>query len=31
MTDDSIIAPQSPFQEKYIQSDARLMVVGGAA
>lgn len=26
-----IIGPKSPFQEKYLNSDARIMVVGGAA
>jgi hypothetical protein len=26
-----IVAPQSPFQEKYLQSDARILVAGGAA
>lgn len=32
MSDNEIIVtPQSPFQEKYLQSDARILVAGGAA
>lgn len=28
---DDIIRPQSPFQEKYLKSNAKILVVGGAA
>lgn len=26
-----VIGPASPFQEKYLNSDAQIMLVGGAA
>ena len=26
-----VIGPTSPFQEKYLQSDAQIILVGGAA
>jgi len=29
--DDKIVRPQSPFQEKYLKSNAKILVVGGAA
>lgn len=28
---DNIVRPQSPFQEKYLKSNAKILVVGGAA
>lgn len=31
MTNDVIVRPQSPFQEKYLKSNAKILVVGGAA
>ena len=31
MSDDNIVRPQSPFQEKYLKSNAKIMVIGGAA
>lgn len=31
MTDEVTIAPASPFQEKYLNSDAQILLVGGAA
>ena len=29
--EDVVIAPASEFQEKYLQSDAQIILVGGAA
>ena len=29
--DDDIVRPQSPFQARYLQSNAKILVVGGAA
>ena len=31
MTNDVIVRPQSPFQEQYLKSNAKILVVGGAA
>ena len=31
MSDDIIVRPRSPFQEKYLKSNAKILVVGGAA
>lgn len=31
MSDYNIVRPQSPFQEKYLKSNAKIMVIGGAA
>lgn len=31
MSDDNIVRPQSPFQEKYLKSNAKILIVGGAA
>lgn len=31
MSEDNIVRPQSPFQEKYLKSNAKILVVGGAA
>lgn len=31
MSEEDIVRPQSPFQEKYLKSNAKILVVGGAA
>lgn len=31
MSKQQVIGPTSPFQEKYLQSDAQIILVGGAA
>ena len=31
MTDENVIAPASPFQHKYLTTDAQIVLVGGSA
>lgn len=31
MSEQEVIGPASPFQEKYLNSDAQIILVGGAA
>lgn len=31
MSDEDTIGPASPFQERYLNSDAQIILVGGAA
>lgn len=31
MSDEEVIGPASPFQERYLNSNAQIILVGGAA